>query len=76
MYDRYKLVDCFLKNDIDELYDLQTDPGEMTNLINDSSYDAVEQDLREQATLLKKQFKYNPNRDWWLKKVMNSKRIK
>jgi N-acetylglucosamine-6-sulfatase len=74
--DRYKLVDCFLKNDIDELYDLQTDPGEMTNLINDSSYDAVEQDLREQATLLKKQFKYNPNRDWWLKKVMNSKRIK
>jgi hypothetical protein len=45
-------------------------------LIHDSSYDAVEQDLREQATLLKKQFKYNPNRDWWLKKVMNSKRIK
>ena len=74
--DRYKLVDCFLKKDIDELYDLQTDPGEMTNLINDSSYDAVEKDLREQAILLKKQFKYNPNRDWWLKKVMNSKRIK
>ena len=74
--DRYKLIDCFLKNDIDELYDLKTDPGEMTNLIDDPSYDAVEQDLREQATLLKKQFKYNPNRDWWLKKVMNSKRIK
>ena len=74
--DRYKLIDCFLKNDIDELYDLKTDPGEMTNLINDSSYDAVEQDLRDQATLLKKQFNYNPNRDWWLKKVMNSKRIK
>ena len=31
--DSYKLVDTFLKNDIDELYDLKADPGEMTNLI-------------------------------------------
>ena len=32
--DSYKLVDAFLENDIDELYDLKADPGEMTNLIN------------------------------------------
>ena len=72
--ERYKLVDAFLANDIDELYDLKKDPGEMNNLINDSGYDAIENDLREEATKLKAQYKYNPNRDWWLKQVMKSKR--
>ena len=72
--DRYKLVDCFLKNDIDELYDLKVDPGEMINLINDPAYDVIEKDMRLQATILKKKYKYNPNRDWWLKKVMKSNR--
>jgi N-acetylglucosamine-6-sulfatase len=32
----YKLVDNFLKDDIDELYDLVNDPGEMKNLINNA----------------------------------------
>lgn len=72
--ERYKLVDAFLANDIDELYDLKKDPGEMNNLINDSGYDEIENDLREEATKLKAQYKYNPNRDWWLKQVMKSKR--
>lgn len=72
--ENYKFVDSFLKNDIDELYNLKTDPGEMDNLINNSNYDVIEQDLRLQATILKKQYKYNPNRDWWLKQVMKSKR--
>lgn len=71
--ERYKLVDSFLANDIDELYDLKNDPGEMNNLIDIANYDAIEQNLRGQATTLKKQYKYNPNRDWWLKKVMKSK---
>jgi len=71
--EKYKLVDSFLKNDIDELYDLKLDPGEMHNLINDPNYDAVEEELRLQATILKKQYKYNPKRDWWLKQVMKSK---
>ena len=72
--ERYKLVDAFLANDIDELYDLKKDPGEMNNLINDSGYDEIENDLREEAVKLKAQYKYNPNRDWWLKQVMKSKR--
>ena len=71
--ERYKLVDSFLANDIDELYDLKNDPGEMNNLIDIANYDDIEQNLRDQATTLKKQYKYNPNRDWWLKKVMKSK---
>ncbi|MDB4148278.1 sulfatase [Flavobacteriaceae bacterium] len=63
----YKLIDNFLEDDIDELYDLKNDPGEMTNLINDSSYDLVEKELREESIKLQKQYNYNPDRDWWLR---------
>ena len=72
--ERYKLVDAFLANDIDELYDLKNDPGEMINLINEPNYDTIEQWLRDEATKLKAQYRYNPNRDWWLKEVLKSKR--
>ena len=74
--ENYKLVDVFLVNDIDELYDLKNDPGEMNNLINDSKYDKIEEILRKKASILKKQYKYNPKRDWWLKQVMQTKRNK
>ena len=72
--ERYKLVDAFLKNDIDELYDLKKDPGEMTNLINDPNYEDIEVGLRNQAEILKEKYNYNPDRDWWLRQVMKSKR--
>ena len=39
----------------------------MNNLINDRRYDDIEKELRDEATKLKKQYNYNPNRDWWLK---------
>lgn len=71
--DNYKLVDAFLENDIDELYDLKKDPGEMTNLINNPEYDKIELALRNQAEELKEQYQYNPERDWWLDEVMKSK---
>ena len=74
--ENYKLVDAFLENDIDELYDLKNDPGEMKNLINVEAYDSIEEELRNEATKLKKQYKYNPNRDWWLKEVLRSKGTK
>jgi len=64
---RYKLVDNFLENDIDELYDLINDPGEMYNLINDEEYEKVEKELRKESKRLQKKYKYNPDRDWWLK---------
>jgi hypothetical protein len=40
----------------------------MNNLINNPEYDKIEEDLRNEASKLKKQYKYNPERDWWLKK--------
>lgn len=64
---QFKLVDAFLKKDIDELYDLDNDPGEMNNLIGDSKYDKIEKDLRKELKKLKKKYKYNTDRDWWLR---------
>ncbi len=68
--ERYKLVDNFLENDIDELYDLQNDPGEMVNLINDPKYNQIQNDLRADLEKLKAKYKYNPDRDWWYRKVV------
>lgn len=64
---KYKLVDNFLENDIDELYDLENDPGEMKNLINKAVYKKVEEQMRKEGDRLKSEFKYNPDRDWWLR---------
>ena len=38
-----------------------------TNLINDPEYDGIEQELRAKLETLKAQYKYNPDRDWWLR---------
>jgi N-acetylglucosamine-6-sulfatase len=64
---KYKLVDAFLEDDIDELYDMEKDPGEMNNLINDSAYEEIEQELRDDLEELKKKYEYNTDRDWWLR---------
>ena len=64
----FKLVDNFIEKDIDELYDLKNDPGEMTNLINVKKFDKVENELRKELIRLQKKYKYNPDRDWWLRK--------
>jgi N-acetylglucosamine-6-sulfatase len=71
--DRYKLIDAFLENDIDELYDLKADPGEMNNLINNPDYDKIEAELREESIMQQKQYKYNPDRDWWLRTQVRPK---
>jgi len=64
---KYKLIDNFVDNDIDELYDLINDPGEMINLINDKNYDKIEKELRNESKKLQKKYNYNPDRDWWLR---------
>jgi len=71
--DNYKLVDNDLEQDIDELYDLNADPGEMNNLINNEDYDSLEALLREELEGLKQKYSYNSDRDWWLRQVIEEK---
>ena len=63
-----KIIEFVDKNDIDELYDLENDPGEMFNLINNAKYDVVQTKLRADLEKLKEKYKYNADRDWWLKR--------
>lgn len=53
---RYKLIHVY--DDIDEweLYDLQNDPQELNNLINDSEYDTIEAKLRDKLAALQDQY--------------------
>ncbi len=71
--ENHKLVDNFIIEDIDELYDLQNDPGEMNNLIGKPTYKNLEKKLRDELAFLLKKYKYNPKRDWWLQEVKASK---
>lgn len=66
--DRYKLVDNNLDNDIDELYDLKNDPGEMNNLINNPKYKTILLSLRSEMEKEKVKLHYNADRDFWLRK--------
>ena len=54
---RYKLIHVY--DDIDEweLYDLETDPSEINNVINDENYDAIEVKLRERLNQLQAEYK-------------------
>ena len=62
-----------LEDDIDELYDLQNDPGEMDNLINNPEFDEIELQLRTRLEL-KEECRYNPDRDWWLRQLLENKK--
>ena len=66
----FKLVESFIENDIDELYDLVNDPGEMINLIGDPRFNEKEIELRLESLRLQKKYKYNPDRDWWLRTIV------
>ena len=45
---RYKFVYHWLSHDVDELYDLQSDPGEMHNLYQNADHQQVVKRMREQ----------------------------
>lgn len=71
--ERYKYVESTYihegKPDIAELYDLQKDPGEMHNLVDDPAYHSVLEQMKLELERLKKQYRYNPDRDWRLKEL-------
>ena len=53
--ERYKLIHFYDKK-IWELYDLQTDPAEMTNVFADPAYRAGKEDLKKELERLKQQY--------------------
>ncbi|MDG5491332.1 sulfatase [Psychroserpens sp. SPM9] len=54
---RYKLMHFYDDIDTWELYDLEEDPKEINNQINNPDYDIIEAELRTQLTALQKQYK-------------------
>lgn len=55
--DRYKLIHFYDDIDAWELYDLQADPHEMHNLIDDPAYEKVERLLRKKLAALRKEYR-------------------
>ncbi|WP_291855324.1 sulfatase [Marinilabilia sp.] len=62
--ERYKLIHFY--NDIDqwELYDLEKDPDEMNNLINDAAFDEKEASLRQKLDSLMRFYQVPPINQW------------
>lgn len=50
--DRYKLIDYLELEGMDELYDLETDPYELTNVIDDPEYAEIHQQMRAELQRL------------------------
>ena len=54
--DRFKLIHFYYDVDVWELYDLQEDPNELHNLINDPSYKKIISKLKKDLSELKKTY--------------------
>ena len=56
---RYKYIESpNLIDDINELYDLETDPGEMDNLINSPEHQAIKSEMMKELQKLKTETGY------------------
>lgn len=57
--DKYKLIHFYYDQDVWELYDLEQDPQEMTNVYGDPAYADVQADLHEQLEALRVKYEDN-----------------
>ena len=55
---KYKYIENYEENDISELYDLETDPGEMNNLINSPGHQAIKNEMKKELEKLKTETGY------------------
>ena len=65
--ERYKLIHFYNDIDVWELYDLQNDPHELTNLYGKEDYDGIVSDLKDRLYALQEQYddpvRFSPDRD-------------
>jgi arylsulfatase A-like enzyme len=54
--DRYKLIHFYYDIDVWELYDLEKDPSEMTNVYNDPNYKDIREDMHKRLTELRTKY--------------------
>jgi arylsulfatase A-like enzyme len=55
---KYKFIENYEENDIDELYDLEKDPGEMNNLINSPAHQEIKAEMMKELQRLKAETGY------------------
>ena len=55
--EKYKLIHFYDDIDAKELYDLEKDPNEMNNVYGQGEYQAIQNELENELSLLKKQYK-------------------
>jgi len=61
--DRYKLIHFYDDINVWEFYDLQEDPYEMDNKMNDAAYETIIADLKEQLSGLRSKYKDDSDLD-------------
>lgn len=71
----YKYIHAVIPGQIDELYDLKKDPGEMKNLVNNPAYTSILENMKKEAEVLKTKYKYTPDGDWRIREVLGEKAI-
>lgn len=69
--ERYKLIHFYYDIDVWELYDLEKDPNELNNLIDDPSFKKITSKLKENLSQLKKQYGNNLSLEE-LRKISNT----
>ena len=54
--DRYKLIHFYYDIDVWELYDLEKDPSEMTNIYDDPAVDTIQKMMHERLKEIRKKY--------------------
>lgn len=72
---RYKFIDSMTEGQINELYDLDTDPGEMRNQINNPAYKDILEELMLDSENLKLKLNYNADGDWRIRQLLGDHAI-
>lgn len=72
---RYKLIHFYYKIDVWEFYDLQKDPHEMNNAIDDPKYKPEIDRMRKELDKLMKEYHEPPYQEWKNEKLQKGRKV-